>query len=440
MSELLSDEQIFRDHRVNQSGAFLKVLLLSPHYPPDVAATGQLVAELAHDLVAAGHQAVVVAARPSYAGSPAEPTSAWALATEQRNGVEIRWLPVPRWGRRTVWGRLLPFAGYAALAAPVAALMKDVDVVYALSTPPFLSALVATALARVRRIPFVYNLQDVYPEIAIALDVVQPGLVSLVAAKLERWLRLRADAITVIGEDMRAVVLRATPDVRELRVIPNWVDTELVTPVPTAQNAFRKQHVLQDKFVVLYSGNLGMVHGAELLPAVAQALHDLPNVRLVIVGEGPAKPSILAEVQRLGLKNVVLLPYQPKEQLAQSLSAADVSLVFQRPETLGLVVPSKLYGILASGRAVVAAVPEGSEAARVVREANAGRVVAPLDAPAVAQAVRELYVHKATRTAMGRRGRAAACEHFDRRQVTAQYRSLFEELVGRAARRRMTNR
>lgn len=345
----------------------------------------------------------------------------------------IHRLPIPTWGRRTTWGRLVPFAGYALGAAALTPFVRDVDVVYALSTPPFLSAIIAAALTKLGDVPFVYNLQDVYPDVALALGVIRPGVLASASRQVERFLRRRAAAVVVVGRDMRALVEADDDALDNVHVIPNWIDTDAVKPVPRSRNGFRHEHGLDGAFVVLYSGNLGRVHGAEMLPAIAAELADLPDLRLVIVGDGPAKAEVLADVERRGLENVVVLPYQPKERLAASLSAADVSLVFQREETLGMVVPSKLYGILASGRPVVAAGPADSEVAAVLEETGAGVTVRAGDWAAVARSVRELYLHKATARKMGKQGRRAAVASFDRRVATKRYLDLFAAVAGQSA-------
>lgn len=217
-----------------------------------------------------------------------------------------------------------------------------------------------------------------------------------------------------------------------MQVIPNWVDTVRVQPIDRERNTFRRDHGLEEAFVVGYSGNLGMAHGAEMLPAVAERLQDLEDLRMVIVGDGPARPTLEREVRRRGLRNVVRLPYQPKAVLDQSLSAPDLHLVLQRQETHGLLVPSKIYGILAAGRPVVAAAPEGSELAATVLDHEVGRVVAPGDAEAMAAAIRELYANARLREQMGRYARAAAVRSYSRTLAARRYHALFSELARQA--------
>jgi glycosyltransferase involved in cell wall biosynthesis len=227
---------------------------------------------------------------------------------------------------------------------------------------------------------------------------------------------------------MRNRVLASDPNLDNISVVPNWADSKKILPVERANNTFRIEHGLADRFVVMYSGNLGRAHGVEILPDVAEHLADLPDLTLLIVGEGPAKAEIVTNILARGIKNVVFLPYQPKERLSESLSAADVALILQRSAASGLVVPSKLYGILASGRPTVAAVPADSEVARVLQFEQAGIVVEPGSAKGIADAVRNLYTNSPQVTSMGNQARLAAFDRYDRKLITDRYIKLLTEL------------
>ncbi|MBT8144467.1 MAG: glycosyltransferase family 4 protein [Gammaproteobacteria bacterium] len=405
----------------------LRLLILSPHYPPDLASTGQLVEELAEDLAAAGHEPIVIASRPGYADEERPPYS--LLTTERRNGVTIHWLGIPNYGRRGLWTRLLPFAGYLFGAALRGLFIRNVDVVFAQSTPPLLAGLLARLLSLGSRRQFVYNLQDVYPELGQALGVLGDGPLLRATAWVERRLRRSADVLAVISDDMRARCLDADPALANIVVQNNWADAEAVFPVAPADNAFLRQHGLRGKFVVMYSGNLGRAHDCEILPQIAAGVADLDDIELVIIGAGPGKAIVEDEVARQQLRNVTLLPYQDKSRLHESLSAADVAIVLQREPTRGLVVPSKVYGVMASGRATIAAVPADSEVADVVVNENAGIVVAPGDTDAVIAAIRQLHADRDRCRRYGRNGRAAIVERYDRTHAATAYESLFTRIA-----------
>ncbi|NNM21745.1 MAG: glycosyltransferase family 4 protein [Gammaproteobacteria bacterium] len=423
-----ADQNPGQAETVKQAKRRLRILFLSPHYPPDVAATGQLVAELAQDVVTAGHESIVIASRPDrVAGS--HDAAAMPENTEQRDGVQIRWLNIPTAGRRGTWSRLLPFAGYFLATAWRSLFVGKVDIVFAQSTPPLLAGLLAALHSLVPGRRFVYNLQDVYPELGQALGVLGHGPVAGLSRRVEATLRRRADRLVVLADDMREVVRNSDRQLQDVDVIPNWADAAVIGADTGAAGDFRVRNGLQDKFIVMYSGNLGRAHGVELLPQVAAQLADLPDLVLLVIGAGAALPTVQAEAQRLGLKNLAFLPFQPKEKLSESLCAADVSLILQRRSVSGLVVPSKLYGILASGRAAVAAVPPECEVARVLKSEQAGIVVEPESADGIAAAVRKLYLNRDCAAEMGTRARLAAVNRHDRQQATGRYIRLFEQLA-----------
>jgi glycosyltransferase involved in cell wall biosynthesis len=174
-------------------------------------------------------------------------------------------------------------------------------------------------------------------------------------------------------------------------VVPNWPPAA-VHPVPRDENLFRAEHDLTDRFVVMYSGNMGLAHPFDAVLDAADRLEsERPEVLFLFVGEGPRKDALRAQVQRRGLPNVRFLPFQPRERLAESLSAADLHLVTMRPELEGLVVPSKLYGALAAGRPACFLGPPGSEAARAVAEHDCGAVLPDPSGAALADAIRDWH-------------------------------------------------
>ena len=422
-----SDANLQREAALlNKKQPAMRVLFLSPHYPPDVAATGQLVAELAEDLVTAGHEAIVIASRPSYTEDTDRRYK--LLEREQRNGVEIHWLGIPSAGRRGIWSRLAPFTGYFLAAVVRAIFIRRVSIVFAQSTPPLLAGLLGLILAKLPGRRFVYNLQDVYPELGQALGVLGDGALTRLCRRVESRLRRSADLLTVLAVDMHNRVLASDPNLVNISVVPNWADSKQISPIERADNTFCIEHELADRFVVMYSGNFGRAHGVEILPEVAERLADLPDLTLLLVGDGPAKAEIVDSILARGIKNVVFLPYQPKERLSESLSAADVALILQRSSASGLVVPSKLYGILASGRPTVAAVPADSEVARVLQFEQAGVVVEPGSAEGIADAVRALYMNSPQVTRMGHQARLAAFDRYDRKLITGRYIQLLTDL------------
>jgi glycosyltransferase involved in cell wall biosynthesis len=247
---------------------------------------------------------------------------------------------------------------------------------------------------------------------------------------VNRFLARRADRLVVLGETMRTMLIEGKgADPARTVVIPDWADCEAIVP-GTKQNAFARTHGLADRFVVMHSGNIGLSQNLEVLIEAAQRLQHVPDIAVVLVGEGVKKAAL--EEQAKGLPNVRFLPFQPKERLHESFAAADLFVVSLKAGMAGYIVPSKLYGILAAGRPYVAAVEDSSEVAAITRRHGCGVVVGPGKAAELADGILKLYHDRTLLRTMGESARRAALD-FDRpRQVRAYY-ELFREVVAERA-------
>ena len=207
--------------------------------------------------------------------------------------------------------------------------------------------------------------------------------------------------------------------------MPAWADCGAIQPI--VSNPFRAQ--FGDKFVVMYSGNLGFSQQLDSVLDAAEQMHSDPRVLFVLIGEGACKEQLLARTAERGLTNVMFLPYQPKEGLGQSLSAADLHLIPLAPGTAGCIVPSKVYAILAAGRPFVAMMEQHAEVARLAREHNVGFVVSPGDAAGLAGATRKALAHPDLLHQMGSRARGLALERFDRPKVTREFGDMLANVA-----------
>jgi len=220
--------------------------------------------------------------------------------------------------------------------------------------------------------------------------------------------------------------------------IPNWADTRLVYPIKT-DNPFRQRERLENQFVVMYSGNLGLSQQLEEVLTAAIQLRDRHDIVFLFVGDGASKRRLQEMVEEHNLKNVRFLPYQPKGELAQSLSAADLHLISVDPRISHCLMPSKLYGILASGSPVLTIANLDSELCRIVKDCEVGLTADPHDAVAVAQAIAWCAEHRTEMTAMGLRARKLAEERYDRRHCTEMYAGMLGETLVRNVRNEVTH-
>jgi colanic acid biosynthesis glycosyl transferase WcaI len=399
----------------------MKVLLLNQFFHPDLSATAQLATDLAEDLVREGFEVTALAAQGSYLGGERLPSS------EVNRGVRIARVRCTSLGKGTIARRLVDYGSFYSVAALRLLVGRRFDVVVAMSTPPLVATLGAL-VRKTRRTRFVYWLQDVYPELAIELGVVRAG--SPAAAVLERlssWTLRSADAAVVLGDAMGDRVRAKGVDASRIHVVPNWADEVAIRPVPAEANEFRRSHGLADKRVVLYSGNMGRAHDLATILGAARALRDQPDLRFVFVGDGAKRAEVEAAAREL--PSIRLLPYQPRERLSESLSSGDIHVVTQEPCTVGLIEPSKLYGVMAVGRPVLYIGPPGTEAARTVEREGIGAIVACGDATSAVAGIERLL---ADRESLGTRARAAFEARYRRKLRTSRFAAILRTLGARS--------
>lgn len=418
----------------------MKLLVLCPHYAPDTAPTGEVMTSIGGELIARGHELHVVTSLPWYQHHRIEP--GWegrVVRHEDIDGGRItRVHPFPT-DKRNIPARALGFAGFTVLSTAMGMrgpAGERPDAVLAMS-PPLTLGGAGWLAARRWRVPFVFNIQDVFPDVAVELGAISNPQVIKLASWLERWSYRRSDAVTVLSDDLRdnlvAKIRGTVPDAYDrIRVIPNFVDTARIVPTDPDEGTYRAQYGLTGKRVVMYAGNVGFSQSLDLVLAAARSLDRRPgmaNVVFVVNGGGSARPAL--EEQAAGLGNVRFVDFQPKERLPEVLAAADVHVVPLRRGLARSSVPSKTYSILAAGRPVVASVDEGTEVARVVEKAGAGLAVPPDDPEAFTDALVALLDDPDRAREMGRAGRAFVEAWASPAAVAERYESLFEELRSR---------
>lgn len=399
----------------------MRVLAINQFYAPDHAATSQLLTDLCEDLVRAGDEVTVVASRGAYLGGGALP------ARESIAGVEVVRPFATSLGKRTIAHRLADYGSFWASSVLTVLRERRPDVLLALTTPPMIAA-GAALVAGARRVPLVTWVQDVYPDVAVAFGVLgarSPAALALGGAA--RGAHAASRRIVALSAGM-ADRLAAQGAARErLRVIPNWADGAALAPLAHEDNPFRRAHGLAGRFVAMYSGNLGVGHDVATLIEAARRLETrCPEVLVLFVGEGARRD----EAERLarGLANVRFLPYQPRADLAASLSAADVHLVTLREGLDGLLVPSKSYGALACGRPIYFVGATGCEVARIVREHGVGWAGRPGDAEGLASALAEAARAPADdRARLARHVREVFATRFDRPIAVRAFRDVLRE-------------
>ena len=343
------------------------------------------------------------------------------------NGVKIVRVRSTSYERSRLFARASNYATYLSSSLLQGLRVRRPDVVLCMTDPPIV-ANIALVVARRYRAPLVVISQDVFPEIAAELKRLENPVVMSVLRRLVGLYLRRADRIVAIGETMRTRLEEKGAPADRLRVISNWIDTERLEPREKA-NAWAKHARLEGKFVVMHSGNVGHAQDLDSLVRAGTFLRDLDDLQIMIIGMGARHAELVALAKLHELDQVRFLYYQAREDLPNSLSAADVHVVGLASGLAGYVVPSRLYGILAVAKPVIVAADEESETAQVVRGIGCGLVVPPGRPELLARAIRDTHDGRYDLVEMGARGREWVEREADRSVAVRRYRDLLLELA-----------
>ncbi len=391
--------------------ARLRFLLITPHFAPDTAPTGHVFTKIVEELALRGHEIEVITSLPWYTDHRVEP--GWEGRSIRKEdtpwGLVKRIHPFPVADKTSIPRRALAFGAFTALGTGAGIAGPHVDCVIAVS-PPLTLGVAGWLLARSRKARFIFNLQDVFPDIAVELGAFSDSRVIRAAHALERFCYSRADAITVLSDGIKGQIGTRT-DENKIKVIPNFTDPETIKP-GRKDNRYRRENGLDGKFVVMYAGNIGLSQPLETMIQSAAALTDFEEIMFVVNGSGARRPEL--ERAAAGLPNVRFVDSQPMDRLGDVLRAADVHLVLLQRGLGHLSVPSKIYSILSAGRPVIAGVDPSSEVARILETSGAGHIIGPHDPEALAKEIVGLHGQPSAVASMGRAGR-----HWVTRQPTA---------------------
>ncbi|NJM44767.1 MAG: EAL domain-containing protein [Alkalinema sp. RU_4_3] len=403
--------------------------LITQFYPPDFAATGQFMDELAQNLAQQGVDVQVFTAQPGYAFAQGK-----APVQEQMGKVRIERSNFLRGGSRRWAGRTLTSLAFCAHTLWHLRQRKNrADILLLTSEPPFLQVvgLLMNWLFGTRFVTLIY---DLYPEVAVELDVLDQnhGLIkfwNMVNKKV--W--DTAEAIVVPCQTMKDRIVKRHPDLADkITVIHNWADPTWIQPIAKASNPFVQEHDLLNKFVVLYSGNMGRCHDIDTILGAAKILKDEP-IEFIFVGGGPKREIVQQQVQDLKLKNCTFLPYQDKSVLPLSLTACDLSLVSVDVGMEGLVAPSKFYSALCAGRPVAIICEPHSYLRGLVSDASCGAAFRNGDSQGLSEFIRHLSKDHAMADRMGKCGHRYIQEYFTPDQISQQYFRILHRAVANNA-------
>ena len=376
----------------------MHILLLNEYYPPDTSATARMGAQVAERL-AQEHDVTVLAGRPSY--DPDEVYPFAPLHRTIRNQVAVECVGSTAYPRHQMRRRVSNYLSYLALAVPRALALRP-DVILAMTDPP-VAGIAGAFIARVANRPFVYNIRDMYPEMALGGNIVRGS------SWVERWENLhrralrQAARVIVLGDDMRdRIIAKGIPPAN---VVVIRDGTSPSSPLPEVSDPVVQEIRCGFRFVALHAGNLGFYGAWQTILKAAELLSN-DGTGIVFVGDGANRTAL--ETSAENLTNVKFLPFRPVEQVPQVMMAGDLHIITVKRGLEGVVVPSKLYSTLAAGRPVVVVAAPESDAARIVTASGCGIAVDPDNPMAVATAIRDLSSDPTRLAEMGRRAKETA--------------------------------
>jgi colanic acid biosynthesis glycosyl transferase WcaI len=407
----------------------MRILLLSTYFQPESASNGILMTLLSEELTRQGHQVTVITGMPHYDNNcvlPAYRRRLWAR--ERRGAIRVNrvYLYVPT-KKTQVLGRLLNYLSFNVTSLVAGLLVGKHDILL-VPSPPLTNGITGWLLSRYYGIPFIYNVQDIYPDVAVRLGILKNQRLIRLFERMELLVYGKTTAISVISDGFaRNLQRKGVPDAK-LKVIPNFIDDTFVKPLPRC-NSFSEEHDLDNRFVALFAGNIGLSQGMDAVIDAAALLQHVPQILFVIVGNGASRQGLMQRAEQLGLSNALFLPFQPYERIPEMYATADVCLIPLRRGLTEDSVPSKLFSIMGAGRPVIAALDRESDTFRVIDQASCGVCTSPEDPQELADAILALFNNPDLAAEMGECGRAYVEQHYTCVSVAQKYNALFTSLV-----------
>ena len=408
----------------------MRILIYSYNYNPELIGIAPLMTELAEGFAKRGHQVRVVTGMPNYPERQVyNGYKGKFFLTEEKNGVTVQrsYIHV-RGSKPGVLDRFLLDSSFIVFSLWQAFNGWKPEIIFA-TTPPILISLPVSFYELFSNSSVVLNIQDIVSEAAVRVGLLKKdSWIVSVAQAVEKLAYLKATKISVIAEDFITKLVEQGVNKNRIVCIPNWVDLNFIRPL-NKNNSFREEHNLQDKFVVVYSGNIALTQGLETVVKAAASLKEKSKIAFVVLGEEKARQKLQECCDNYQADNVTLLPLVAREKLPEMLSSADIGLVVQKKTVTVFNLPSKIPVILASGRPIIASVPDTGTAMRVVKESGGGIVVTPEDSQALAEAILELYENPEKVEELGKQGRKYAEENFSSKTTLDSYEALFAEIL-----------
>jgi len=403
----------------------MNVLILTEAFPPEIRSASHLLYELAESLVAKGFKVTVITRFPKdYINKIDKKYTGKLFSHEKMGGIDVirlysfsflRYIPLVRGLSQFILSSLFVIGGLFS---------GKQDIIFTYS-PPLPLGISAYLLGKIKKAPFIFNAQDIFPQSVIDLGLLRSRILIKISELMERFIYKKASYITVHSVGNRENIISKNNNPEKVVVIYNWVDTDLIKPVKAHNNNFKRKNKLTNKFVVSFAGTMGFAQGLDIIIDCAEILKSYKNILFLLVGDGIKKDGLINKAKNRQLNNIKFLPPQSKKVYPFILYTSDICLVTLDKKVLTPAVPAKLLNIMASECPVVASMNLKGDAPKIIRDAKCGYCVEADDAKGFLEAILKLYNNPALRDNMGRNGRAYAIKYFSRQACVSEYEKLF---------------
>jgi putative colanic acid biosynthesis glycosyltransferase WcaI len=400
------------------------IVIFNRSFWPDIEATGQLLTSLAEQL-SKNYPITFVAGRSYYTETDGF-QGVQIFRYENHKGINIIRLRHTRFWKKNLIGRLVNWSSYTLLALMIGLLKIRPKLIIVNTDPPFLG-IVGMILKYWHKVPLIYNCRDLFPDIAIELGMLKEGVISRTFDFLNNKALSYSDMVVPLGNSMKQKLEQQGVVPNHIKVIPDSVDTDFLKPIERNASKILGELDLNGKFVVMYSGNIGLSQDFSSILKAAALVH-VPFM-LVFVGDGSGKDDLMKESSELGLKNIISLPYQPYDELPNSLNIADLHLIPLKREISGSIVPSKLYPILAIGKPYLAIANQESEPVNIAKQFGCGLWAEPGDVIDIKEKIEWSIKNRPKLLEMGMVGRKIALECYNKDKVTKEWVKTIDSLI-----------
>jgi len=411
-----------------------KILILSLIFRPDNVSTAQIMGDIALDLKSLGHEIYIISTVPHYnkdeealANQPLKPYLGRLIQKSKYHGMDVLhvWMPHKETGRAL---RIISWLGFHLISTLAGVFCRFKPDIILTPSPPLTIGISAWIISKFRGCRFIYNVQEIYPDVAVNLGIIRNRIIINLFRLLENFVYSKSESLTVISEGMARNIRRKNVPDKKIRIIPNFVDVEEFHPLPR-DNDFSRSHNLNGKFIVSYAGNMGKPQGLIHLIEAADLIREEEAIHFLIVGDGSERESLMEYSERLKLPNVTFIPYQPYSLMPQAYATADVSFVSQASGTSDDAIPSKVYRIMACARPVIACTDPGSDLEKLITNSDSGVAIPTGQAKLISDAVLNAFKNQESWLIKGQKAREIVVQNYSRAKISSSYDQLFGDIL-----------